>query len=164
MAASSANKFLDLLRVLRRCEVDFVIVGGVAGVLAGAPLVTFDLDVVFERTPSNISRLLEALREINARYRDPLDREILPDEDKLASFRLNLLVTDLGDLDVLPTIGRDLTYRDLLERSVEYEVADLRVRAIDLPTLIEAKELADRPKDRHALLFLRETLAQQSSD
>jgi hypothetical protein len=44
----------------------------------------------------------------------------------------------LGDLDVLPSIARDLTYGDLLE------------------------EFADRPKDRHALLFLRETLAQQS--
>ncbi len=81
---------------------------------------------------------------------------------KLESFRLNLLITDLGDLDVLPAIGRDLDYGCLLERSVEYEVSDLRVRAIDLPTLIEAKEFANRPKDRHALLFLRETLAQKS--
>ena len=164
MAASTVSRFLDILKVLNAREVDFVIVGGVAGVLAGAPLVTFDLDVVFEDSPPNIERLLSALRELNARYRDPAGRTILPDKVKLKTLRLNLFDTDLGELDVLPSIGRGLTYADLLTRSHEYEVSGLRVRAIDLPTLIEAKEIAGRPKDHQALLFLRETLAMKSSE
>ncbi len=163
MAASTVSKFLDILKVLTVHEVDFVIVGGVAGVLAGAPLVTFDLDVVFDPSPANIERLLTALRELHARYRDPAGRTILPDTAKLETLRMNLFDTDLGELDVLRSIGRDLIYSDLLTRSHEYEVSGLRVRAIDLPTLIEAKEIAGRPKDQQALLFLRETLAMKSS-
>ena len=163
MAASTPSKFLDILTVLKTHEVDFIIVGGVAGVLAGAPLVTFDLDVVFESSEANIERLLSALRQLNARYRDPVGRTILPSADKLATFRMNLFDTDLGELDVLPSISPGLVYSDLLTRSHEYEVSGLRVRAIDLPTLIEAKEIAGRPKDLQALLFLRETLAMKSS-
>ena len=162
MAASTASQFLDLLKVLTAHQVDFVIVGGVAGVLAGAPLLTLDLDVVFDPTPANIERLLAALRELNARYRDPAGRKILPDTAKLETLRMNLFTTDLGDFDVIRSIGADLGYSDLLGRSHEYQVSGLRVRAIDLSTLIEAKEIADRPKDRYALLFLRQTLAMQS--
>ncbi len=164
MAASTASRFLDLLKVLTAHQVDFVIVGGVAGVLAGAPLLTLDLDVVSDPSPANTERLLGALRELNACYRDPAGRKILPDTTKLETLRMNLFTTDLGDLDVIRSIGRDLTYSDLLRRSHEYRVSGLHVRAIDLPTLIEAKEIADRPKDRYALLFLRQTLAMQSSE
>ena len=163
MDVSTASQFLDLLKVLTTHRVDFVIVGGVAGVLAGVPLLTLDLDIVVDPAPANNERLLAALRQLNARYRDPAGRTILPDTAKLESLRMNLFTTDLGDFDVIRTIGPDLGYQDLVSRCHDYQVADLRVRAIDLPTLIEAKEIADRPKDRYALLFLRQTLAMQSS-
>ncbi len=151
MAASSA-KFLGLLKVLTAHDVDFVIVGGVAGVLAGAPLLTLDLDVVFDPALDNLPRLLAALQELDARYRDPAGRHIVPTLDKLRTLRMNLLTTRLGDLDVLRSIGRDLRYPDLLERCHEYRLSDLHVRAIDLPTLIEAKEIADRPTSATAAL------------
>lgn len=53
-----------LLEVLIRHRVDFVVVGMTAGVLQGAPLSTFDLDVVYSRAPENLTRLLAALREV----------------------------------------------------------------------------------------------------
>ena len=162
MGGSQASRFLDLLRVLTRHEIDFVVVGAVAGVLAGVPLVTFDLDVVFDKEESNIQRLLAALEEIGAHYRDVAGRHIVPDVSKLSTFRVNLFETDLGHFDALPSIGEGLGYAELLTRSVVYELDELRVRSIDLPTLIEAKEYAGRPKDLHALLFIREVLAQQS--
>ena len=164
MAASTASKFLGILKVLTTHEVDFIIVGGVAGVLAGAPLVTFDIDIVFDLSPANIERLLTVLHELNAHYRDPAGRTLQPDAVKLETLRMNLFDTDLGELDVLRSIGHDLMYSDLLTRSHDYHVSGLRVRAIDLPTLIEAKEIAGRPKDHQALLFLRETLAMMSSE
>jgi hypothetical protein len=42
--------------------VDFIVVGGVAAVLRGAPVSTFDLDVVHSTAPENIGRLLAACR------------------------------------------------------------------------------------------------------
>jgi hypothetical protein len=45
------QSFLELLAVLTRHRVELVVVGATAAVLEGAPLTTFDLDVVFEPTP-----------------------------------------------------------------------------------------------------------------
>ncbi len=138
--------------------VEFVVVGGVAAILEGAPISTFDLDVVYRRSAGNNARLANALRQTNARYKDPAGRHIVPDEVKLATINVNLLETDLGDLDVLFRIRGDLQYEELLERVVEYEVAELHLQVASLETVIESKELADRDKDRAALPILRRTL------
>ena len=159
----SANKFQEQLGILVRHEVDFIIVGGTAAVLEGAPIITLDLDIVFEKTPENISRLVDALTEVNAHYKDPAGRYIVPDAAKLATFRTNLLVTDLGGLDVLPSIADGLIYSDLLERSSEYEVSGLRLQVLNLDAVIETKEFADRDTDRAVLPILRRTLELKKS-
>ncbi len=153
-----ALRFLDILRVLGRHRVDFILVGGVAAVLEGAPVSTFDLDIVPAPEPDNRERLLAALRELNARYLDPAGRHILPDEAKLATLRVHQLATDAGPLDVLTTIGHDLTYAKLDGRTRDYEVEGLRVRCLNLDAIIESKEQADREKDRAVLPVLRRTL------
>lgn len=151
-------RFLDILTVLARHDVEFVVVGGVAAILEGAPVSTFDLDVVYRRSDENNARLATALRAINARYKDLANRHIVPDVAKLATVDVNLLITDLGDLDLLHHIRGDLDYDELLARTVEYRVADLRLRVANLETVIESKELADRDKDRAMLPILRRTL------
>lgn len=159
MAASPSHRFLGLLQALLRHQVDFIVVGGVAALLEGAPILTLDLDVLYDRTPENRERLLGALRELNARYRDPAGRHILPDPEKLATMRLHLLLTDLGALDVLGTIGNDLTYQDLRSRTVAYDLAGSRIWVLELAAVIETKEQANRDKDRATLPVLRQTLA-----
>ena len=63
--------FLAILRTLARHRVEYIVVGGVAAVLQGAPISTFDLDLVHSRQPGNIVRLLKALETLEARYRTP---------------------------------------------------------------------------------------------
>jgi hypothetical protein len=67
----SAPKFLEILKVLSRHEVEFILVGGLAAIVQGAPIFTFDLDIVFLKTAENRQRLLPALLELDARYLDP---------------------------------------------------------------------------------------------
>lgn len=153
-----ALRLLDILRVLSRHQVNFILVGGVAAVLEGAPVSTFDLDIVPAPEQENQERLLAALRQLNARYLDPAGRHIPPDEAKLATLRMHQLVTDAGPLDVLTTIGNGLTYADLAPRTRDYEVEELRVRCLSLDAIIESKEQADREKDRAVLPVLRRTL------
>lgn len=71
MPEESSIDFVRLLALLREGEVRFIVVGGVAGILAGAPLTTQDLDVVYDPASDNVERLEGALRQIHARYRDP---------------------------------------------------------------------------------------------
>jgi hypothetical protein len=44
--------------------VDFIIVGGAAAVLHGAPVTTADLDIVPEQSDANVARLLGLLRDL----------------------------------------------------------------------------------------------------
>ena len=60
MTDSPTVDFAAILETLSANHVDFVVVGGVSAVLNGAPISTFDLDIVHSRAPENIDRLLQA--------------------------------------------------------------------------------------------------------
>ena len=159
----AALKFLNILQVLDRHGVDFILVGGVAAILEGAPVSTLDLDVVVLPTEENRERLLSALVELEARYFDPAGRHIVPDLPKLETMRLHRLVTKYGPLDVLKTIGHGLGYADLSGETEVYEVAGLSVRTLRLEMVIRSKEEANRDKDRAVLPILRQTLQMKKS-
>jgi hypothetical protein len=151
--------FLDILKVLTRHHVEFITVGGLAAVFSGAPIVTTDVDILHRRTPENVSRLLGALQELGAVYRnDP--RNISPGENHLLGPGHQLLRTKHGDLDVLGTIDDKVVYEDVLDHTIEVELSDFRVLALDLARLIQAKEFAGRPKDLAVLPVLRATLVE----
>ena len=69
------------------------------------------------------------------------------------------LITKYGPLDLLGTIGADLGYEELIPRSTEMLIAEgVRVRILNLETLIEVKEELNGEKDRAMLPLLRRTL------
>lgn len=156
-------KLRRIFRALVDRQVDFIVVGGVCGVLHGAPLNTFDLDVVHSREPENIDRLLAALKSLRARYRTPGKRSMAPQKSHLASPGHQLLMTDAGALDLLGSIGHDHVYQDLLHRTTLVKVSkDLSVRLLNLPELIRIKRETATEKDKLALLILRRTLEEKS--
>ncbi len=72
------------------------------------------------------------------------------------------LLTNLGQLDLLCTIGQDLTYEDLLPHSEEMDIADgLRIRVLNLETLIKSNRNLHGEKDRAVLPILRRTLEEK---
>ena len=55
---------VDLAQVippLVEAKLDFILIGGMAAILHGSARVTFDVDVVYSRTPENIERLAAGL-------------------------------------------------------------------------------------------------------
>jgi hypothetical protein len=159
--AMPANE-LDLVAILREltdANVEFVVVGALAASLQGAPLVTFDLDVVHKRSEENVRRLLTALQKLEATYRDPAGRRLAPDAAALAKGGHHLLITSAGPLDVLGAIEGGRGYEELVTRTIELEVAPhLRVCVAELELLVELKAEGAREKDRAALPILRRTL------
>jgi predicted nucleotidyltransferase len=160
---SSIPRFLEILKVLTRRRVDFIIVGGVSAVLHGAPVTTFDLDVVHARDRENVSRLLSALEELEAVYRVQPERQLRPGEEHLAGPGHQLLLTKFGPLDVLGMIGKSRTWKDLLAsaRTMEIEPG-MVVRVLDLETLIAVKEELGSQKDTAVLPILRQALKERS--
>jgi hypothetical protein len=150
--------FFEILRTLCRHEVEFILVGGVAAILEGAPVSTLDLDVVILKSEENLTRLLPALLELDAHYLDLAGRHLVPDAEKLATFKLHRLVTSSGPLDVMTTIGHGLSYADLIGDTRIFESEGLQVRVLGLETIIRSKEQANRDKDRATLHLLHRTL------
>ena len=56
--------FTTLIRRLSENGVEFIIVGGAAATAHGSARLTLLLDVVYDRSPTNIERIVEALRPI----------------------------------------------------------------------------------------------------
>lgn len=66
--------FEHLLEALADDGVEFVLVGGMAGIVHGAARLTQDLDIVYRRTPENLERLKNALGD-HAPYPRGLPRD-----------------------------------------------------------------------------------------
>jgi predicted nucleotidyltransferase len=153
---------LDFYRVLRALHdggVEFLVVGGVAAVLQGAPVNTFDVDVVFSRSEANVARLLPVLHALDAHYRIQPERRLVPTASHLASPGHQNLITPYGAFDLLGTVGHDLGYEDLLPQSVQMDIGEgIQVRVLKLEKLIEIKEELGQEKDLATLPVLRRTV------
>jgi predicted nucleotidyltransferase len=156
------RKLIATLRALHQGGVEFIVVGGLAAVLQGAPVDTFDVDIVHSRDSANVVRILPVLDALDAVFRMQPERRLRPNASHLASTGHLNLITRYGPVDLLGTIGSNLTYEDLFLRSVELDVAEgLRVRVLDLETLIAIKEELAGEKDLAVLPILRRTLEEK---
>lgn len=78
------QKVTDLSAILEgliEADVEFILVGGLAAVIQGAPVTTMDVDIVHNRSSENISKLFRFLKSIEAIYRRPDDKIIVPKEE-----------------------------------------------------------------------------------
>ena len=146
-----------LLSQLVRGRVQFVVIGGVAAALRGAPVTTLGLEIVAARDAANAERLRQTLAVLHARYRGHPDVE--PKTDDLQRIGRHLLITSAGPLDVLGVAVGDrdfdapLPYSDLLPLDDKLEVPALR-----LDEILAMKQQLGRDKDLAALPLLRTAL------
>ena len=110
-----------ILKGLAEAGVDFILVGGLAAVVQGAPITTMDVDIVHNQSPENIAKLLSFLKSNDAFHRRPDDKVIEPKEGDISGKGHALFTTQLGPLDVLAVIEEGKSYGDLLEHTVEIE-------------------------------------------
>jgi hypothetical protein len=99
---------------------------------------------------------------LDAVFRMRPEQRLRPNASHLASAgRLNL-ITRYGPLDLLGTIGSDLGYQELVPHSAELNIGEgLRIRVLDLETLIAIKDELAGEKDRAVLPILRRTLEEK---
>jgi hypothetical protein len=136
------------LVLLGKYEVECVIVGGVAATLHGSSLTTRDLDVCYNRVSENLTRLIQALRSVNARLRGaPEGLPFILDEETLRRGLNFTFQTDIGDLDLLGEMAGVGGYTEASENADVMELFGYRYQVLSLPKLIAAKRAAGRTKD-----------------
>jgi hypothetical protein len=144
-----APEFRQLLGPLIEHGVDFVLIGGQAGISHGSTYPSYDLDVVYARNHDNIVRLVAALGEIGVRLRGaPPDLPFQLDARTIENGANFTFDTPYGDLDVLGDADGMRSYEDLRSGSVEREVFGHLVRVASLDHLIAMKKAAGRSKDK----------------
>lgn len=159
MATQSFQRILELLEAH---GVEYIVVGGVAAVLRGAPVTTFDIDTLVKTDRANAERLLSALQALDARYREHPGKIKPSIEDILAGGHL-LLMTDSGPLDVLGHLTDGKRYEDMTDRASTLSVGELDVHVLGLKALLDEKRALGRPKDRAVAELLAELLERERS-
>jgi predicted nucleotidyltransferase len=145
----------NLLGVLRRQGVEFIVVGGVAAIVHGASRLTQDLDVVYRRTPDNIQRLVVALVPYSPYLRGaPPGLPFRWDTETLLRGLNFTLTTTLGPLDLLGEITGGGDYDDLLPYSEIISAFGAECYCLGLDRLIQVKRAAGRVKDFEAVAEL----------
>ena len=151
----------SLLVRLAEGQVSFVLVGGLAAVSQGAPITTFDVDVVHERSEENVSRLLAVLAPLDARYRSHPDAQ--PTRERLMGPGHQLLATSLGPLDLLGAIEGGLDYAALAGDTLRIDLDGEEILVLRLEKLLELKRQWSDPESKLRAEILARTLAAKNT-
>jgi len=154
-------QFKALLSSLQTEGVSFVIIGGVAATLHGAARVTFDLDVVYDRSSENLERIVRALAPFQPYLRGaPPGLPFKFDSETLKRGLNFTLTTSEGPIDLLGELTGVGSFSEVSANSVAAQLFGAEYRFIDLDALIASKRAAGRPKDFEAIAEL-ETIKQE---
>ena len=157
---TTSHDLSAIIEGLMKAEVKFILVGGLAAVVQGAPVTTMDVDILHHRSSANVSKLCAFLKSIDAIHRRPDDKIIAPKEEDLSAKGHALFATRLGPLDVLAFIEQGKTYEDLLENTVKIEFRGHTLHVLSIRTMIELKQDSKDPKDNLRIPVLEETVRQ----
>ena len=156
-------EFFAALRVLGSHNVEFVVIGGFAVILHGAERYTKDVDIVPEPSRENLSRLWEALVELEA---EPAELPDFRPEEMPVEFSLDGLVegggnwvlnTRHGRVDIMQWVSGIENYESLRAGAVETVVPQIgtAVWFAGLDDLLEMKREAGRDQDLIDITALR---------
>ncbi len=147
---------LDLLERLVDAGVDFVLVGGYAGVVYGCTYVTQDVDICCDFSAVNLLALQEALSGLHPVHRMTPNRKPLDlTASNAAEFNNLYLDTDLGPINCLSEIQGLGGYDQVVRVSAPIDVEGRRLRVLTIDALIVTKETMNRARDREAVRQLK---------
>ncbi len=128
----------EICAALNQERAQYMVIGGIAGVLHGHVRVATDLDLLIARTRDNATRILLSLAAAGYAYAS----EWLPAEI------LKRAVTVIGDdpsVNLFTSVG-SLRYEEAATRATSMEASGVRIPVLSLEDLIASKR-TDRPLD-----------------
>jgi hypothetical protein len=139
----------EILAVLLAHEVDFVLIGGLAGVAQGSAYPTYDVDIAYARDRTNLERLAAALQELGATLRGaPKNLPFQLDAKTLANGSHFAFDMPHGKFDILSDPDGAPSYAELRRAGVDAPLEGSIIRVASLDHLIAMKEAAGRTKDK----------------
>jgi hypothetical protein len=150
-----SNDFVNLLERLVSNGVEFVIVGGFAGVVHGCTYVTQDIDICCDFSTANLLALQKAISDLDPVHRMTPNRKKLKLTDETCKQFKNLYLDTInGQLDCLSFIDGLGDYSRTKQESELVEVEDMKIHVLCLDALIKSKRVLNRPRDKAAIMQL----------
>jgi hypothetical protein len=149
-------QFGSLLVELARAGVDFAVVGGVAVSLNGFVRATEDADILVQRSPENLHKMLDCLR----RWGEGWAREL-----KIEDFAIeegSIRVMEDFDLDIFVKM-RGRTLDDFRPNLRYFESEGARIAYLSPADLIFLKDGSWREKDKLDVAAMKEILAREAT-
>ena len=152
-----------IIEALSDADVDFVLIGGLAGGVHGSAYPTYDIDVMYARDRENLERITLVLKELGATLRGaPPDLPLRLDADTLEQGANFTFATRLGALDLLAFPSGAPPYDKVRAAAETVEIGGREVRVASLDDLIAMKEAAGRVKDKLMATEYRELADERS--
>jgi hypothetical protein len=151
----------QLIKILAKHSVQYVLIGALAARLHGFPRLTADADITPASGSANLQRLAAALQELNARvFTESVPQGLSFDcsADTLKQANMWNLITSAGRLDIAFQPSGTSGYEDLAANAVQFEIYGSKLQAAGLKDIIRSKKVSDRPQDRQDIIILREML------
>jgi tetratricopeptide (TPR) repeat protein len=155
-----------LVRLLAEHHVEYVLAGGLAMAVHDPAYQTDDLDILYHRSPENLRALAAVFSSLRVSWRGaperiPLGLPFRLDLHRLQAAEHFTLVTELGEVDVLPYMPGIGDYQRALAFSEVRTVFGWPVRVLSIEALIAIKKAVGRIKDFEHIRALEELRRRQ---
>ena len=147
----TVRDFEDMLELLEKHEVRYLIVGGLAFIYHARPRYTKDMDIWVDFTPENVERANRAIAEFGSPelLSTAIDDEIL--QIGIAPDRIDFFLKMEG-----------LTFDQAWPGRIEGAYGEVRAKWIDLDGLLKIKSSIDQPRHREDARVLRQVKKRRS--
>ena len=149
----------DLLNLVDRlfdAGVEFVIIGGLAGIIHGSTRTTQDIDICCKFTPENLFKLFAAIKNANPVHRMSPNRPVLVlNPDNADKFKNLYLDTDIGQLDCLSEVRGIGNFEEVRKNAISIRIGSKNYQVLSLDALIKSKKSLNRPADKQDVIQLQ---------
>lgn len=145
---TTQQHFEELLRLLEKNSVDYLIVGGYAVAFHGYPRFTKDIDIYYSDLQENIAKVKNALIEFGFTENDLPDSLFL-EKGSIIQFGVTPLRVDLlNEID-------GIIFNDAKKNLIRGKYGDVEINFIGKEDLIKNKLATKRPQDKVDAEYLK---------
>jgi predicted nucleotidyltransferase len=143
----------SVVAALAEVRLEAILIGNAAAAIQGAPVTTVDFDFMFRATPTNLAKLKQFARRLEAMILRPY----------YPASALYRVVNDQRGLqaDFMPVIHGVKSFNSLRSRAQIVELGGHRVWVAHLADIIASKRAAGRSRDKAVLDILEATLREK---
>ena len=147
---NASTLLAKIANTLHMVRLEAVMIGNAAAALHGAPVTTLDIDFMFRKTPTNMRKLKDFAKE--------LDAQILKPYYPVSSL-YRVVNEDTGmQIDFMSILHGIKSFENLRSDAVEVDFEGYTLKVASLEKIIRSKKALGRPRDRAVIEILEKTL------